>query len=85
MTVFLCNCLCTYVNTICHYFNLSGFWKAQCLSCYHCNLSRVFCLGASHITYVNSKSKYFLFLNKLNQSSIEIFKRCDNRLEKMFN
>lgn len=49
--------LCTYVNTICHYFNLSGFWKAKCLSCYNCNLSRVFCLGAAHITYVNSKSK----------------------------
>ena len=59
MTVFLCNFLCIYVITICPYFNLLGFWKAKCLSCNDCNLSRVFRLGAAHITYVNSKSKYF--------------------------
>ena len=34
---------------------LSGIWKPKCLSCHCGDLSRIFCLGSSHITNVDSK------------------------------
>lgn len=80
MTVFLHSCLCTYVNTMCHYFIFQGFGKPNV---YHATIViflEFFAWGllTSPMLTVSPNIKYFLFLNKLNQSLIEIFKCCDN-------
>lgn len=33
----------------------TGIWKTKCLPCHSSHLPGIFCLGSSHITYVNSK------------------------------
>lgn len=38
---------------------LSGIWKTKRISCHSGDLSRVFCLGSSHITNVDSKLLHY--------------------------